>query len=215
MPDEAEELWHFVERALKRRGESVPLESGFLGRSLLDHAWDRIGQEPAWAIVVNQTNLKERVEHARSINDPNHHIHSLNPFHFQDKWQTVLLLNAFLNRINSTFFFFKDEELKASLDTAYNGSIISNQMMYELCLALALGAQWHDGISEDTAVLWYENGRRYLDGECWDHEARLLRVMGLISLYHISTRPGTAQHYLSMSYSLCVWSGHANKLWLG
>ena len=73
---------------------------------------------------------------------------------------------------------------------------LRNEKMSELCLVLALGAQIGNGGNDDKTIVWYENGRRYLDDENWGKELWIMRVTTLISLYHVGERPATARHYL-------------------
>ena len=129
----------------------------------------------------------------------NLHDRAINPFHFQPQEETRVLLYAFTERVNHTFFFFEDSVLLENLDHAYDGETEhSRQTMCELCLALAIGSQWAEEGNDNTAMMWYENGRRYMDDTPWDHEPWVMRAMTMISIYHLGTRPDNSQHYLSM-----------------
>ena len=120
----------------------------------------------------------------------------INPFRFQPRTRTIRHLYTFLD-INGIFFFFDDQMLIDNFELAYaTHSPLSNRIMAELCLALAIGDQWDDSGNDDNCLMWYENGRRYLDDERWDHDTWVMRIMALICMYHIGRRPDTAQHYL-------------------
>jgi hypothetical protein len=127
------------------------------------------------------------------------HTEAINPFHFHPQEETTVLLRAFIERVNPTFFFFEDPELLVNLDRAYDGETEhSSQVMCELCLALAIGSQWTEDGNDGSAMMWYENGRRYMDDTHWDHEPWVMRAMTMISMYHLGVRPDNAQHYLRL-----------------
>ena len=123
------------------------------------------------------------------------HVHALNPF---DHYATSVmepLMEMFLQRVNSVLFFFSEEALKELLRLAAY-TILSNENMSELCLVLALGAQISNDMNDDMTIVWYENGRRYLDDDNSGSKLWVMRVTALISLYHIRERPDTSRHYL-------------------
>jgi hypothetical protein len=120
----------------------------------------------------------------------------INPFQFQPKARSSEYLQAFL-RLNEVFYFFDDEALIGNFELAYAANAhLPGRIKAELCLALAIGGQWLDSGNDDYCLMWYENGRRYVDDEAWDHDTWVMRAMALICMYHMSARPDTAQHYL-------------------
>lgn len=126
-----------------------------------------------------------------------HHVQALNPFHHYTAAMISALLNLFSQRVNSVLYFISEGELDhhfAMVTEASSG--MPNSMMAELCLALTLGAQVSNGGDDDKTIIWYENGRRYLDVEDWRNAPWVMRGMALISMYHIEERKDTSRHYL-------------------
>ncbi|KAG8526647.1 uncharacterized protein KY384_008076 [Bacidia gigantensis] len=127
----------------------------------------------------------------------------LNPFDYYANSTTKTYMRLFLQRVNSIFYLFDEETLEPQFATAINkSSNISNEEMSEICLVLALGAQISNDSSDNTTIMWYENGRRYLDDEDWSNSLRIMRLTALISLYHIGERPNTARHYLDSALDI-------------
>lgn len=130
-----------------------------------------------------------------SINLP--HVFAFSPFHHSSVPVMKHYLDSFLQSVNSTFYFFDADYLQQQLATVLESSSeMMNSKMSELCLVLALGAQMSYSGQNDAAIMWYENGRRYLDDENRINELWIMRVTALISMFHIAERPGTARHYL-------------------
>ena len=126
-----------------------------------------------------------------------HHAYAINPFSFYTVAEGKFLVRCFVERVNSVFGLFRDGELESSLNSI--GEITpsgSNQIMAELCLACALGSQLSNSEIVDKTIMWYENGRRYLDDVDWESKPWVMRAMVLISLYHIEERRETSSHYL-------------------
>ena len=129
----------------------------------------------------------------------NSHVQAINPFRMQSRAVVMPLLKAFSSRYNSIFFFIRSEELERYFEQAYDPNVIlTNKIMFELCLSIALGAQASEYGSNDMAVMWYENGRRYLDDDDWDSHFWVMRALTMISAYHLPERKDTARHYLCM-----------------
>ena len=129
-----------------------------------------------------------------------YHVRALNPFNHYTAATIIPVINTFLQRINSIFFFFDEGELEHHVEIVLEASSsLPNSVIAELCLALALGTQISNGGNDDQMIMWYENGRRYLDAENWHNEVWVIRAMALISLYHIEERMETSWHYLSQS----------------
>lgn len=126
----------------------------------------------------------------------NQQLQDINPFKFQPQARSSTYLESFL-QLNDVFFFFDKQSLRQNFELAYTSSTpLPGRIMAELCLALAIGGQWTDTGNDDNCLMWYENGRRYVDNEGWDHDTWVMRTMGLICMYHIGARADTAQHYL-------------------
>ena len=125
------------------------------------------------------------------------HVRAINPFAHYDRALVLPLLHCFLCRVNSVFYFFGDGELERYMDLELDSIFgLANQTMSELCLVLALGAQASDNESDDRTIMWYENGRRYLDDENWRDDLWVMRTMALVSIYHMAERRDTSRHYL-------------------
>ena len=126
------------------------------------------------------------------------HVQAINPFVHYDRASILPLLHSFLCRVNSVFYLFNDGELERYVAMELDSTIgLPNQIMSELCLVLALGAQASDTVNDDKTIMWYENGRRYLDDENWRDELWVMRMMALLSVYHMAERRDTSRHYLS------------------
>lgn len=129
-----------------------------------------------------------------------HHVHALNPFNHFGASAVRPFLSLFLDRVNSVFYFFDEGELERYFTMVSEAtSSLSNEKMSELCLVLALGAEMSNGGNDDKAIMWYENGRRYIDDKNWDNELWIMRATALISVYHIGERAGTSRYYLGQS----------------
>jgi hypothetical protein len=50
------------------------------------------------------------------------------------------------------------------------------------------------------AIMWYENGRRYLDDCDWNLDPTVMQILALISMFHMAQRPATSSHYLGKNY---------------
>ena len=131
------------------------------------------------------------------------HVRALNPFNHYTAATIIPVVHTFLERINSVFYFFHEGELENHIEMVSDASSsLPNSAIAELCLALALGIQISNGGNDDQMIMWYENGRRYLDAENWHNEPWVMRAMALISLYHIEERMDTSWHYLGQSSSI-------------
>jgi hypothetical protein len=129
-----------------------------------------------------------------------HHVSAVNPLRVYAAQEVKQLLKSFSSKVNSIFCLFKRRELEHYYDmVTETTSSFPNRIMCELCLALALGAQTDNLDNADKTIMWYENGRRYLDDDDWMSKLWVMRAMTLISIYHIEERRGTAYHYLSSS----------------
>ena len=132
------------------------------------------------------------VEKVRSF-----HIQVLNPFHMIPGMAIWHMLESYLQRVNSFYYCVNAEllvqQFHLAIDTAAN---LPNHVMYTLCLCVSIGCQTHDTGTDEMAIMWYENGRRYLDDDDWGWSLNVMRALALISIFHRSARPSTARHYL-------------------
>ena len=131
-------------------------------------------------------------EKARSF-----HIQVLNPFHMIPGMAIWHMLESYLQQVNSLYYCVNAEllvqQFHLAMDTAIN---LPNHVMYTLCLCVSIGCQIHDTGTDEMAIMWYENGRRYLDDDDWGWSLNVMRALALISIFHRSARPSTARHYL-------------------
>jgi len=112
-------------------------------------------------------------------------------------------------RVNSLYYCVNAEllvqQFHLAMDTATN---LPNHVMYTLCLCVSIGCQIHDTGTDELAIMWYENGRRYLDDDDWGWSLNVMQALALISIFHRSARPSTARHYLDIALRI----GEANNL---
>ena len=157
---------------------------------MLREAWERdvSGLPPEEESSMREIDCLQR-------NNGMAHVQALNPFDHHSLSATKPFQDMFLQRVNSVLFFFNEEALKELFGLEADKSL-SNDQMSELCLVLALGAQISNGGNDDKTIMWYENGRRYLDDENWGDKLWIMRVTALISLYHAGERPDTSRYYL-------------------
>ena len=185
--------------------------------SLTNKVWTILSNEPAFrgpfdhrSAVGHRSDLRSQGDAQSQLRGLRHE--SINPFHFRRQEDVIALMQVFIDRVNHTFFFFKEASLMRNISIAYeNRDELSNRVMCEICLALAVAIQWCDDGNEDSSITWYENGRRYLDDSLWDHEPWVMRATALISMYHLGGKPDNAQQYLSECSAPCLVSCSLSK----
>lgn len=173
--------------------------------SMIFNVHDLIGQESERSSfsTLEHRNFLARADFDTSQADNLRHIRVLNPFDHVTASDVRPYVDFFLDRINCVFHFFDGRELIDRFDSVFEvGRSMPNQIMSEICLVLALGVQISDGASEDKLIMWYENGRRYLDDENWRKKLWVMRLLLMISVYHVGDRQDTSHHYLGSQESL-------------
>jgi len=99
--------------------------------------------------------------------------------------------------LNSSYYCVDAQHLVQQFHLAVDTTAsLPNYIMYTLCFCISIGCQAHDTGTDEMAIMWYENGRRYLDNDDWGWSLNVMRAMALISIFHRSERPTTARHYL-------------------
>lgn len=165
--------------------------------SLVNGIW-ALANNPAGGWPPLTRDFLQRRVYEASRADKFHHTQAINPFNIAVATEVKVHLAYFQTRINSIFFLYDTRELESLVQVVSNTFLNTpNQIMCELCLAIALGVQISDYGSMDQVIMWYENGRRYLDDENWGNELWAMRALILISLYHIGERIDTSRYYLS------------------
>jgi hypothetical protein len=125
------------------------------------------------------------------------HIQVLNPFRMMPGVTIWPMLESYLQRVNSSYYCVDAEHLVQQFHLAVDTTAsLPNYIMYTLCLCISIGCQAHDAGTDEMAIMWYENGRRYLDNDDWGWSLNVMRALALISIFHRSERPTTARHYL-------------------
>lgn len=140
------------------------------------------------------------------------HIEVLNPFRMIPGMEIWYMLESYLQRVNSLYYFVNAEllvqQFHLAIDTATN---LPNHVMYTLCLCVSIGCQTHDSGTDEMAIMWYENGRRYLDDDDWGWSLSVMRALALISIFHWGARPSTALHYLGAYFETAHLVQHMAK----
>jgi hypothetical protein len=106
----------------------------------------------------------------------------INPFEHYSETDIEPYIDSFLNRQNHVLYLFKKDELMTSFRLACisTGAKVHREVMFETCLCLSIGCQLSDTGCDDTSVLWYEKGRRFLVARNWVQEPRIMRARCLI-----------------------------------
>ena len=125
------------------------------------------------------------------------HIRVLNPFRMVSSTTIRPFLDSFLQHVNHSYYCINAEYLVRQFGLAVGSTTsLSNHVMYTLCLCIGIGCQVHNTGTDEMAIMWYENGRRYLDSDDWGWSLNVMRALALISIFHSRERPTTARHYL-------------------
>lgn len=133
------------------------------------------------------------------------HVKTINPFDFQQRSMLQLMIDSFLQNVNSVYYLINPNDLWNHLDSALNMALgTPNLVMSTVCVCLALGCQSYHADATDMAIMWYENGRRYLDDRDWCLDPAVMQVLALISIFHMAQRPVTSSHYLGKITTLAV-----------
>lgn len=137
------------------------------------------------------------------------HVQTINPFNFQPRGMIWPLMDSFLRSVNSVYYLVNPDELWKHLNCALETTQETPTLiMSKLCVCLALGCQASATSTADMAIMWYENGRRYLDDRDWCLDLAVMQILALISMFHMAQRPATSSHYLDTAIRI----GEANSL---
>lgn len=165
--------------------------------SLVNGIW-ALANNPAGGWPPLARDFLQRKVYESSRADKYHHTQAINPFNIAVAADVKAYLACFQTRINSVFFLYDTSELETLVQVVSNTFLNTpNQIMCELCLVITLGVQISDHGSMDRVIMWYENGRRYMDDENWGNELWVMRALILTSIYHIGERIDTSRYYLS------------------
>lgn len=162
-------------------------------------------QQHKFAVDPIDLNKDYYALHARngSKGPKSFHIQVLNPFRMISGLTIWPFLDCFLRRVNSRYYCVNAEHLVRQFNLAINTTVsLTNLTMCTLCLCISIGCQVYDTGTDEMAIMWYENGRRYLDSEDWGWSLDVMRALTLISIFHIGERPTTASHYLGILKAL-------------
>ena len=125
------------------------------------------------------------------------HVQSINPFESQPRSVIGPVLESFLQNVNSIYYLINPDELWRCFDSVSDLiSVTPNLTMSVVCICIAIGYQTYPAGAPDMAIMWYENGRRYLDDCDWNLDLAVMQILALISMFHMAQRPATSSHYL-------------------
>ncbi|KAI9821035.1 MAG: hypothetical protein M1827_003768 [Pycnora praestabilis] len=171
--------------------------------------------ESASNIIARDAVLNQDFD--KSGQDQNRHSVLINPFQMLPISTLAPFLEVFLQRVNCIFYFFDSDELEGMFREAFaSPPDLTNETKSVVCLVIALGVQMSDHGSEDEWILWYENGRRFLDDENWSNDLWIVRALALVSMYHVGERRDTSRNYLEIAKrigNVNGLAGHDNPTW--
>ena len=125
------------------------------------------------------------------------HVQSINPFNLHPKTVIGPILESFILNVNSIYHLISPIDLWGYLESVSDPtSVTPNLTMSIVCICIAIGYQTCPTGAEDMTIMWYENGRRYLDDCDWNLEPTVMQILALISMFHMAQRPATSSHYL-------------------
>jgi hypothetical protein len=116
---------------------------------------------------------------------------------------------SFLRRINGVYHFITDGHLVGQLSLAVDTTTnLPNHIMYTLCFCISIGCQVCNKETNETAIVWDENARRYLDDDDWGRNLNVVRVRIKIGLWPMLSQTGGM---FSIAYPKCA---HSGSLWI-
>ncbi|KAH8809301.1 hypothetical protein F5884DRAFT_399879 [Xylogone sp. PMI_703] len=180
---------------------------------LLDSIWTIISREcgsdlAAQSLRFDQEDLSPYAWHHSALSK-SFHVQAINPFEFQTKATVWPMIESFLQIVNSIYYLVNPNLLLQHLNSAFLADqSISNCTMSMLCICIGIGCQYSDKGTDDLALMWYENGRRYLDDHDWCINLAVMQALALIGMFHIGQRPSTSSHYLDAATRI----GESNNL---
>jgi hypothetical protein len=168
---------------------------------MTDSNQTRISPQYHTKFTQHSSNLNRRILGFQSKNGaekpPSFHIQVLNPFRMIPETIVWPMLESYLQRVNSSYYYVNADHLVSQFNLAVNEAVaLPNYSMYTLCLCISIGCRANSDGTDEMAIMWYENGRRYLDSDDWGWSLNVMRALALISMFHRSERPATARHYL-------------------
>ncbi|KAH8596604.1 hypothetical protein B0O99DRAFT_102874 [Bisporella sp. PMI_857] len=168
---------------------------------LIESIWLVVSQEQATHPNQSATRLthNDLLPHTLHSSTPSRNIHvqTSEPFDLQPRVVIRTTLEMFLQNINTVYCLVNPNDLRSHLNSTLDKiARTSNLVSSLLCICLALGCQTYPKGSTDMAVMWYEKGRKYLDGHDWSIDPTIMQILALISMYHMLERPATSSHYL-------------------
>jgi hypothetical protein len=180
-----------------------------LGVPFIESIWRIISQEQASypAVLPVQTCRDDLLSYTcqRPARSKSLHIKTINPFDFQRRSMIRPIIDSFLRNVNSVYYLVNPNDLWKYLDSALDTTLETpNLIMSVVCICLALGCQNYHTDAIDMTLMWYENGRRYLDDHDWSLDPAVMQVLALISMFHMSQRPATSSHYLGNIATLTI-----------
>jgi hypothetical protein len=139
----------------------------------------------------------------RSAFSKSFHIQAINPFKLQPKATIWPMIGSFLQNVNNIYYLVNPNILWSHLNSVLDTTLETpNFIMSMVCVCIALGCQACATGTLELAIMWYENGRRYLDDCDWRIEPAIMQILALISMFHMAQRPATSSHYLGSPASL-------------
>jgi hypothetical protein len=124
-------------------------------------------------------------------------VQSINPFNLQPRSRIGPILESYLQNVNSIYYLISPDDLWNHLDSILDPNLVTpNVTLSVVCVCIAIGCQTYPIEAPDMAIMWYENGRRYLDDLDWNLDPTVMQILALISMFHMAQRPATSCHYL-------------------
>jgi hypothetical protein len=179
------------------------------GRPIIESIWKVISQEQASDPEHPSTQISH--DDLLSYNfrqlalSKSFHVQSINPFNFQTRSLIAPVLEIFLQKVNNIYYLIDPKDLWSFVDSTLDSDLETpNLTMSVVCFCVAIGYQNCSTGAPDMAIMWYENGRRYLDDHDWSLDPTVMRILVLIGVFHMAERPSTSSHYLGKTSLTCL-----------
>lgn len=106
-------------------------------------------------------------------------------------------LGSFLKNINHVLYFYRESDMRADLEQAlsYSGDVYRSTT--ELCLVLAIGANFYKPQNLDASVLAYACGNMQIQND-GANEIWKVRTQALLCLYYADQDLNMSGHFISM-----------------
>ncbi|KAI9731645.1 MAG: hypothetical protein M1818_007775 [Claussenomyces sp. TS43310] len=164
--------------------------------------WSIISQEQQYPGQFNRDELSPNSTFYRSTGSQSFHVKAINPFNFLSRSNVLPMIDSFLQNVNSIYYLVDPDYLMSNLTSVFERRNISNDVMSTLCLCISIGCRTCEHATDDIAIMWYENGRRYLDDDNWGYKLVVMRALALVSIFHMGERPETSKSYLAIAVSI-------------